>query len=265
MEHGTCKVRRQPRLQQLVDMVLGLDPVPGQQRLHRQGPQGQAHRALAHPVVDHLDHLEAAAAHVAHETGRPVEAGDHAQPRITGLLAAAQHADGEPGLLRDLGCQGRPVARPAHGLGRQHVDARGLHRRGHGLEPAHRLDRAPRPFGRKLAGLVQPFRQPAQGLLVEARERCPAQLVVDHEPDRVRADVDDGIMLLLAPEHPLRHELQGPADGRLILSGRVLVHRLPPPVELGQWPKELGSGRVPAGNALCCRAQALSRPGSPPP
>ena len=53
-------------------------------------PERQADVALADPVVEHLDHLEAAAAHVADEAGRPVEARDHAETGEAGLLGAAE-------------------------------------------------------------------------------------------------------------------------------------------------------------------------------
>src|SRR3546814_20711891 len=44
---------------------------------------------------------------------------------------------------------------------------------------------------RQVAGVVQAPSEAAQGLLVEHRYRRAAGVVVDHQPDRVRADVED--------------------------------------------------------------------------
>ena len=67
-----------------------------------------------------------------------------------------------------------------------------------------------KPSAAMLAGLRQPLAEPAQGLLVEARQRCPAELVVDDEADRVRADVDHAVRAPVAADSPGRIERQRP-------------------------------------------------------
>ena len=96
----------------------------------------------------------------------------------------------DAGLRRDRGHQVRPIGRPPDRLGRGGVEARHAHGVGDGAKPAHRLDRAPEALGGDRAGLRQSLAETAQGLLVEARQGCAAELVVDDEADRVRADVD---------------------------------------------------------------------------
>src|SRR5258708_28200404 len=46
-------------------------------------------------------------------------------------------------------------------------------------------------LGIQLAGLAKPTTEPAENLLVEQRYRRARQRVVDHEPNRIGADVDD--------------------------------------------------------------------------
>jgi hypothetical protein len=127
VEHRLGQGRRQLLLQERVDGLLrGLASL-GQEREGRQRAERQADRALADPVVQDLGHLEAAAAHVADQAARPVEAGDHAHGGVVRLLVAREDAHVEIGLLADRGHQLAAVLRPAHRRRGQHVDARHAH------------------------------------------------------------------------------------------------------------------------------------------
>ena len=55
------------------------------------------------------------------------------------------------------------------------------------------LDRAAETVRGDRAGLGEPLAEAAEGLLVEARQRRAAELVIDDEAHRIRADVDDRI------------------------------------------------------------------------
>jgi hypothetical protein len=48
-------------------------------------------------------------------------------------------------------------------------------------------------IGRNFATLSQTFRETGERFLIEARHRRPAELVIDEEPDRVGANVDDRV------------------------------------------------------------------------
>ena len=98
-----------------------------------------------------------------------------------------------PDSRRDRGHQVRAVGGAPDRLGGGGVEAGHAHGVGDGAKPAHRLDRAPEALGGDLAGLRQPLAEPAQRLLVEARQGRAAELVVDDEADRVRADVDHAV------------------------------------------------------------------------
>jgi hypothetical protein len=129
VEHRLRDHRRGQALgQQRIEPAPGVTARAGEHGLHRQSPQGQADMALADPVVEYLDHLEAAAAHIADESGRPVEAGDHAETGEAGLLGTAENPHLKAGSLRDGGDQRRAVRGLAHRLGRQHIGAGHVHR-----------------------------------------------------------------------------------------------------------------------------------------
>ena len=227
VEHRLGERRRQVVLEQLVDAPPRLGLALGQHGLHRQGAQRQADRALADPVVQDLGDLEAAAAHVADEAPRPVEAGDDAERGVARLLGPAQDADLEARLLPDGGHEPLAVAGAADRLGRDGVDPAHAHGVRDGAEAAGGLDRAAEPFRRELARAVEALAEAAERLLVEARERGPAQLVVDDEPDRVGADVDHRVVGALRAGGALGVELERPR-GPVRRAGSV-AHRSTPP------------------------------------
>ena len=134
---------------------------------NRQGADRQADVALADPVVLHLDRLEAAATEVADQARRPVEAGDHAETGKMSLLGATQHPHLEAGSLGDRADQGLAVAGAAHRLGREHIDARDLHRIADRTEAAAGLDGARKARLAEPPGLREPLAEAAERLFVE--------------------------------------------------------------------------------------------------
>ena len=88
------------------------------------------------------------------------------------------------------------------------VDLGHAHRVGDGAEAPNRLDRAAKIVGLDRARLREPLAEPAERLLVEARHRRAAELIVDHQPDGIRADVDDGVRRPFHPVRPLGIEVE---------------------------------------------------------
>ena len=127
-----------------------------------------------------------------------------------------------PVFRGDFGRQRGAVRGAAHRLGRGHVELSDAHRLGDGAEPANGLDRPAEAVGRNRAGLSQTLGKPAKRFLVEPRHRRAAKLVVNHEPHRIRSDVDDGVVGPVSAHDARGIEIKRP----LRLLG--LVHRAPP-------------------------------------
>ena len=186
--------RLEPGAQNVVHAPLGDVVALGEQRLDRQRAERQARPGVADVVVHRLGHFEAAAAHVADRADRPEEAGDDPERGVARLLRARQDPHRQPGLRRDRGDEVLAIGRAADRLGRGHVELRHAHRLGDGAKAARGLHGAAEAVRRDGAGLRQPFRESGERFLVEARQGRAAKLVVDHEPHRIRADVDDAVM-----------------------------------------------------------------------
>ena len=197
-DHGRGQTLRQQR----IEPAPGATARRGEHGLHGQGPQRQADVALADPVVEHLNHLEAAPAHVADQTGRPVEAGDHAESGEAGLLGAAEDPNLEAGGLGDRGDQRLAVRGLAHRLGSEHVGARYRHRVADRPEAPAGRDGARKALFAEPARLLEALAEAAERLLVETRKRRATELVINDEAHRVRADVDDGMMRAVPPLEP---------------------------------------------------------------
>ena len=91
-----------------------------------------------------------------------------------------------------LGDEGLAVLGVAAGRGREHPDLVHLDAVAERAEPAQRRQRLVDRIGGQQPGRLHLAAEPAQHLLVEDRRRAARQPLVDHEPHRVRADVDDG-------------------------------------------------------------------------
>ena len=147
--------------------------------------------ASRQPAAPHVDQLQAAAAEVAGKAVGRMNARHDAERGKLGLPLAGQHVDF--------------LAEDAFGLRDEVGTVLGLARRRRGddldMRNAELIDqrakapeRPQRPLhrvGRELAGRGERAAEAAQHLLVEQRRRRPAGILVDDEPDRVRADIDD--------------------------------------------------------------------------
>ena len=116
----------------------------------------------------------------------------------------------QAGLRLDRRGELRPVRSATHGLGRHRVNSADAHRLGDGAKSPHGLDGATKVVGRDGAGLGKPFGESGKRLFVEAGHRRAAELVIDQEPDRVRADVDDRIGAVVRSARTFGVEVERP-------------------------------------------------------
>ncbi len=151
---------------------------------------------------------------------RAEEAGNDAERGVARLLGARQDPHRQPSFRGNGRDEVLAVGRASDRLGRGHVELRHAHRLGDGAEAARGLDRATEAVRRDGAGLGQTLRKPREGFFVEARQWRAAELVVDHQPHRIRADVDDGVVRPLGAhdargiefERPMRRRTAGHCD-----------------------------------------------------
>ena len=193
IEHRPCQRARQARAQNFVDLPLRRRNALGQHGFDWQRAERQADPAIPDLVIDRFRNFEAAPAHVADRADRPEEARNHAEGREPRFLSAAEDAHLEARLRLDRLSEFRSVRSAAHGLRRDRVDSADPHGLGNGAKSPHRLDRPTKMVRRDCAGFRQPFRESGKRFFIEARHRRAAELVIDQEPDRVRADVDDRV------------------------------------------------------------------------
>ena len=193
VEIRPSELARQAASQSGVNSPLGLRKASREHRLDRQRAERQTDRLISDMVVDRLRHFETAAAHVPDRPDRAEEPRDDAERREPRLFSPAEDANLEARLRTNGGRQLRPVRGAADGFGPGGVDFGYAHGVGNGPESPDRLNGAAKPVRRDGAGLGEPVAEPAKRFLVEARHRRPAELVIDHEPDRIRADIDNRI------------------------------------------------------------------------
>ena len=152
------------------------------------------------------------------------------KPEITPSVAkrassrAAEDAHFQTGFGCDGGGERGPVGGVADRLGAHDVEFRDAHRVGDRAKPAQRLDGAAKSVRRDRAGLCEPFAEPAERFFVEARQRRARELVIDDQPHRIRADVDDRVMRLAPAAKSLGIDVER-ARGGLARRCRVPGHR----------------------------------------
>ena len=168
--------QRQAHAQPLVDLAFGLVAPDREHRLDRQRAERQADRDVADAVVERQRDFEAAAAHVADGADRPIEAGNDAERRSSAPLR-------RPPSTRTFNPDSASIAAASSGplVARRIASVAGdveladMHRLGDRREAARRLDGAAEIVGLDAAGLGEAFAEPAQRLLVEARQRRAAR------------------------------------------------------------------------------------------
>ena len=148
--------------------------------------------AAAHAVAVHVDQFERAAAEIADDAVGLVEPGDDAERGILRFLLAGEHLDrlaaDALGRLDEL----RPVLGIAAGGGRHAPQPRDAADVAQRAEAAQRVERLLDRVGGEQAGRLHLAAEAGEDLLVEDRRRRARQPLVDDEPHRVGADVDDG-------------------------------------------------------------------------
>ena len=183
------------------DLLVGdvdgvLDPVAGgiEQAQAAERQRGGPAQGLA---LD-LDQLQAAAAEVAGNAVGRAKAHHDAVGGELGLALAGQDLD--PGAQRPLaaGDELGAVGGVAAGGGGDRPDVLDAEDAGDGLEAAERLERGSDALLAEPAGRADLAAQAAQHLLVEDRRGASDRALVDDEPHRVRADVDDAHRLEVA-------------------------------------------------------------------
>ncbi len=136
--------------------------------------------------------LERAAAEIADDAVRPMKAGDHPERAELRLALAGEHRDLGAADTLGVGDEGPAIGGVAAGGGRDHEQLRNLDPIAQQAEPAQRGQRLLDRIGRQQPGRLHLAAEPAQHLFVEDRSGAAGQSFVDHQPHRVRADVDDG-------------------------------------------------------------------------
>ncbi len=165
------------------------------QRLLREILQGQCSErqghALAHPAAAHVDQFERSAAEIADDAVRPVDAGHDAERRELRLARAGEDFDWYAADPFGAGDEIGAVPGIATGSRRNGVDSAHFHEPTQGVKPPQRGERLGDRVGCKQAGTLDLPAETTQRLFVEDRNEASRQRLVNHEPNRVRANVDD--------------------------------------------------------------------------
>ena len=171
---------------------------------------------------------------------RRMEAGNHAERGVVGLLAPAEHANVGPkdsfGPMYEI----RPVDRLARRGGRDHIGLAGACLVRQSAKPPEFLDGARDALGIELPGRNDAASKAGQHLLVEENGRRPRDSLIDDKANGVRPDVDDRYRLtVLEPTLGLRgiswrsrRTSCGVGTGRSAWA-RVLFSATPRPDRLG--------------------------------
>ena len=264
IEHGPRELAREAAPQNFVDLPLRRRNALGQHGFHGQGSERHADPAIPNPVVDCFRDFEAAAAHVADGPHGAEESGNDAERRKPRFLGPAKNTHLQTHLRLDRRGEHRPVRSATHGLRRHRIDSAHPHRLGNSAKSPHSLDCATKMVGSDFAGFRKSFRKSSERLFIEARHRRTAELVIDQEPDRVRADVDDCVRASVDLPGALGVELERPQ--RLLRRVRASPgHRVfSPPSSLSQ-ANGGGPPTVPCPRPLRLERGRLSQPSAAPP
>jgi len=153
-------------------------------------PSGRLTPCRLSPPRD-VDQLEAAAAQIPCDAVRCDESHQNAERCEFRLALTRQDVDANARSRFGAGDEFRPVLRLAYGRRRDGADIANLEQLADGTEPPQRGKRPIHALVAEMMGAGYVPAQAAQHLLVEHRQRRAARPLVDDEPDRVGADVDD--------------------------------------------------------------------------
>jgi hypothetical protein len=121
-----------------------------------------------------------------------VEAGYDTERRQFGFAFAGQDVDLGAADALGFGNEGLAILGIAAGGGRDRPELGDLHAIAQGAKAPQRGECLVDGIGRQQAGGQHLAPEPGQHLLVEDRRGAASEPLVDYEPHRVRADVDDG-------------------------------------------------------------------------
>ena len=138
----------------------------------------------------YIGQFQRAAAEIAGDAVRAMEAGDDAERRQFGFALAGDHVDLGAAQAFGRGDEGFAVAGVAAGRGRNGEALRHAHAVAQRAEALERAERLVNSVGGQESGRVHLAAKPGQYLLVEDRRRAAREALIDHEPHRVRADVN---------------------------------------------------------------------------
>ena len=218
IEIAFAKCRADHLLRLLAALGIGLDPKHSERQ--RQAMPGVA-------AVD-LDQFQAAAAKIADQ---PRRAGDPVQYPLAGvarLVGLADHPAGQSDrahFAHEVGA----VGGLAHRRGRNHPDGSHMHVVEQSAEALQRPDRARSSLGRKRLAPTDSLAQAGQHFLIVQSVARPRRPGIDHQPHRVRSDVDD--RNAVARGRTLA--LQRPRSKRSLGTFRPLFKAWPRPDKLG--------------------------------
>ncbi|MNQ92970.1 hypothetical protein D3C85_1084130 [compost metagenome] len=160
-----------------------------------EGTERQGHalvqRTVATAVAD-AGQLQAGAAHVGGDALRSRRAGQDPERGIAGFFLAAEHADLQSRFGGHAGAELDPVLGLAHGGGGGDDGLIRLDALDHGGEAAQGRHGRGDAGHRQASGCGQVTAQTGQHLLIEHGPDRPTFQPIQHQADRIGADVDDG-------------------------------------------------------------------------
>ena len=158
--------------------------------LQGEAAERQRH-AAAHARAVHVDQFERAAAEVADDAVRLVDAGHDAERGEMGFAFARQDRNRRAADARRLGDEGAPVARVAAGGGGDRPDLAHMQDVAQRAKTLERVERGVDSVRRQQTGRLHLAAEAGQHFFIEDRRRGARQPFIDDEADRVRTDIDD--------------------------------------------------------------------------
>ena len=185
-----------PALVQPIDLgELAIDNLPrlleiAARRIDQPQAAEGKRRGIAELALAHVDQLEAAAAEIADEAVGVVNAGDDADGSEFRLLGAGQNLDRHVEDALGLGDKVRTILRFAGCRRGDSFDPAHVHLVDERAETAERPERAGDCIGAEPPSGGKRTAEAAQHLFVEQRRGRTRRALINHEPDRVRSDID---------------------------------------------------------------------------
>jgi hypothetical protein len=224
IEDRPRQLERKASLQDFVDLPLRRRNALGQHGFDGQRAERHTDPAIPDVIIDRFRNFEAAAAHVADRPNGAEESRNDAEGREPRFLGPAEKTHLQARFRLDCLSQLQPVRSTTHGLRRNRVDSADAHGFGDGAKSPYSLNRSTKVVGRDFSALCQAFCKSGERLFIEARHRRAAESVIDHKPDRIRADVDDRVRASVGTLGALGVELERPQRLLRCVNGSLRHH-----------------------------------------